>query len=65
MKGLIHKNGEGYRDPTAAAAIREADRIPENVTWFIGTIKSMADLFDFEIIGRIQIKDKKTGREYR
>ena len=62
---MINKNGEGYRDPTAAAAIREADRIPENVTWFIGTIKSMADLFDFEIVGRIQIKDKKTGREYR
>lgn len=62
---MLHRNGEGYYDSTASAAIREADRMPDTIAWFIGAVKSMADLFDLEIIGRIQIRDKKTGREYR
>ena len=29
--GMKNKNGEGYPDPTATRAIRNADRPPENV----------------------------------
>lgn len=62
---VIHKNKEGYPDPTAAGAIREADKTPEIVNWFVKTVRDLAKLFDLEIIGRIQVRDKKTGREYR
>lgn len=64
MKNL-HRNGEGYTDNTAGDAIREADRTPEQIAWFIRTIKDLAAVFDLEIKGRVAIKDKKTGREYR
>lgn len=63
-KTLRRKNGEGYPDPTASEAIDEADRIPERITWFIKTVKSIAALVDLEVISRIQIRDKSTGRKY-
>ena len=63
-KTLRRKNGEGDPDPTAAEAIDEADRIPERITWFIKTVKSIAALVDLEVISRIQIRDKSTGRKY-
>lgn len=62
---MIHKNGEGYPDYTAADAIRLADKPPEIIRWYIRMVKELADLFDLEIIGRIQIREKKTGKEYR
>ena len=36
---MIYKNKESYPDPTAGAAIREADRPPENVMHFRQGIK--------------------------
>lgn len=53
------KNQEGYPDPTAAAAIREADRPPEHVRWFRKTVKEIASLIDHEIVGTISVRDKK------
>lgn len=62
---MIHKNKEGYPDPTAGDAIREADRPPELVSWCIKIIKNLAEIFDLEVIGRVTVKDKSTGRIYR
>lgn len=31
----------------------------------IGTLKGVAALADFEIVGRIVLMDKRTGKEYR
>lgn len=62
---MLFKNGEGYPDPTAAGAIREADKVPDHVNWYIKTIKEIASLIGLEMVGRVCIKDKKTGREYR
>lgn len=61
----IHKNGEGYVDPTAAAAIKEADRHPEEVSRLVKLLKYLADWNGFEIANRVWLRDKKTGREYR
>lgn len=68
MKGeeeLIHKNGEGYPDPTASEAISEVDKPPERVMTAIRRIKTVADSYGFEVSGRIWLRDKTTGREYR
>ena len=62
---MTHKNGEGYPDHTAGDAIQAADRPPEHVVWYIKTAKDIASLIGLEVVGRIRIKDKKTGREYR
>lgn len=59
---MINKNKEGYPDPTAGAAIQEADKQPELISWYVKTIKDLAAIFDLEIVGYIRIKDKNTKR---
>lgn len=59
---MIHKNKEGYPDPTAGSAIQEADKQTELISWYIKTIKDLTAIFDLEIVGYIHIKDKNTRR---
>ena len=59
---MIHKNKEGYPDPTAGQAVQEADKKPEKISWYIKTIKDLADIVDLEIIGYVHVRDKKTKR---
>ncbi|HJB08010.1 MAG TPA: hypothetical protein H9716_09135 [Candidatus Enterocloster faecavium] len=61
----MYKNKEGYLDPTAGDAIREADRPPEDLSRAIRLMKFAADCQGFEVIGRIWLRDKKTGMEYK
>lgn len=59
-----NKNKEGYPDPTAAKAIRKANKTSERARWFIDTIYRLADIMDLEIVGRVQVRDKKTKKAY-
>lgn len=61
----LYRNKEGYTDKTAGYAIKAADAQPENVTWLINTIRQLAHLLGYEIVGRITIRDRDTGREWR
>lgn len=65
----LHKNSEGYNDPTAHDAMtkvmREERELQQRVNITISIIKSILDLAGFELIARIALKDRKTGREYR
>lgn len=67
-------NSEGYRDPTAAIAIRNTqhhqtagdwDRERERISDLIHAIRAVAAVGGFEIVGRVVVKDKKTGKVYR
>ena len=49
-------------DYVAARAIQAADKQPEKVSQYIRCIKDLADLLDFEIVGYVSVRDKKTGR---
>lgn len=69
----MYKNSEGYPDPTADAAYsairqeerqREAERL-STISALIPVMKGAAELAGFEVIGRIALKDKATGKEYR
>ena len=65
-----HWNNEsGYSDPTAYEAlkpiIKEENFLDKKVHNLIKVIKFIVELADFELIGRIQIKDKKSGKEFR
>lgn len=43
-------------------AIREADRQPEHVSKAVELMKFTAGNLDCEVVGRIVLRDKKTGR---
>lgn len=69
----MYRNQEGYPDLTAGAAYsairqeerqREADRLSA-ISALIPVIKGAAELAGFEVVGRITLKDKTTGKEYR
>lgn len=69
----MYKNAEGYPDPTAGAAYsairheerqRDADRLA-TISTLIPVIKGAAELAGFEVVGRIVLRDKATGKEYR
>lgn len=60
------KNGEGYSDPTAYAAIKNIESVEdEKFNRLIRTIFSVATLAGFEIQGRITFVSKETGRIYK
>ena len=61
----LKRNGSGYKDPTAEKAIKNAMRHKERVLKVIKTLQSVAHLAGFEIVGRIILRDKETGKEWR
>ena len=65
----LRKNAEGYSDPTAGAAmsniLREENERQKRVTALIGVLKYIIDAAGFDLLARIELRDRKTGREYR
>ena len=68
----MEKNGEGYPDPTAGTAwnnMRREERRQEterlNMIGNLIPVMKQAELAGFEVVGRITLKDKTTGKEYR
>lgn len=63
------KNSEGYPDPTAYAGLRpiieEENALERRVNQLIKTLKYITGLAGFELISRIEIKDKETGMIFR
>ena len=63
------KNEEGYTDLTAYYGtkdiIREEAEIEQKNRELIHTFRLLAGLSGIEIIGRITLKHKKTGRVYK
>lgn len=62
-------NASGCPDPTAYHALKpiiqeEAD-LDRKVHTLVHVVKFIIDATGFELIGRIQIKDKRTGKEFR
>lgn len=69
----MYRNQEGYSDPTPGAAFsnirreerqQEADRLA-TISALIPVMKGAAELAGFDVVGRITLKDKATGKEYR
>lgn len=70
----MYKNADGYSDPTPGEAmsnIRKEQRQQEAaerlavISRLIPVMKQTAELAGFEVVGRITLKDKETGKEYR
>lgn len=68
---MVYRNKEGYADPTAGAAIHEAEpkvkkrEYNPEVTNLVNVLKQMIDIAGYEMVGRIVLRDKDTGKEYR
>lgn len=58
-------NNSGCPDPTAYEAMKRLNLVDDNAHKVITTIKNILDLSGFELIGRIQIKHKKSGKIYK
>ena len=65
----IRKNKEGYSDPTAFAALskiqREENELQRRATELVSVLKYIIDKSGFELVARIEIRDKRTGKEFR
>jgi hypothetical protein len=62
-------NKSGYADPTAfygtKELIKEEEQIEKRVHALIPVMKLIAEWAGFEVIERIQLKHKETGKEFR
>lgn len=69
----MNKNAEGYSDPTAEEACRNISREEHlqtvrrlaAINGIIDILNKTANLMGFEVVGRIMLKDKKTGKVYK
>ncbi|EGT4823083.1 hypothetical protein DBN39_00760 [Clostridioides difficile] len=61
----IRHNKSGYLDSTAYEAIRKIDKEKQEANILIELIKKMAKIAGFEVIGRIELRNKKTGVLYK
>ena len=65
----MRRNREGYSDPTAYAAwlnIRQEEvEQQRRVSELIRVLKYIIDKSGFELVSRIEIREKRTGKEFR
>lgn len=63
------RNIEGYADPTASNAVgkvnRDESEIDKRAYDLVKVLKYIIRTAGFEIVGRIHLKDTKSGREYK
>lgn len=72
---IAFRNHEGYADPTAQAAIanvvrfkREKNRndiADSRCNMLVKSLKHFIELAGFDLISRIELRDRTTGREYK
>ena len=69
MNNNPYYNSEGYADPTAYAGtkniIREESETERRASELIKILKFIIRLAGFELIERVQLRDTKSGREYK
>lgn len=71
--GISYKNHEGYSDPTAHDAMANIMREKEQALFeadqrnnkLIKAVKMLIDLAGFDLVARIEVRDRPTGRLYK
>ena len=59
------KNHEGYNDPTTYAAMKKIEAENKRFHDLLDVLHKTCALSGFEILDRIVLKDKKTGKIWR
>ncbi len=69
VESMAYKNSEGYVDPTAGVAMghikkkeQDIDKLNHKV---MQSFRLLVDLAGFEIVGRVTLKHKKSGRVFK
>lgn len=66
---MSYKNSEGYQDPTAGIAMGTVKREEQDVDKLnhkvIQSFRLLVDLAGFEIVGRVTLRHKKSGRIFK
>lgn len=65
MGNDLKRNASGYIDPTAYEAITNIESENERFKKLLNSIFNICDLADFEIIGRIVLVDKRSGKVWK
>ena len=68
MADDLKRNKEGYVDPTAYAALRKiarSERAEKKAAYLISVIKFIIHESGFELVNRVELKDKKTGLVFK
>lgn len=67
-KSSPYYNHEGYSDPTAYHALKNIGEIEspveKKVSDLVHIFKAICELSGFEIVGRISLRHKKSGRRF-
>lgn len=58
------QNSSGCNDPTAYAATRPTEEEIQ-VSKLVKAIKAVAELFGYEIINRVEFRNRNSGKTYR
>ena len=58
-------NSEGYPDPTAYAIIKKEQDLDKKVGLLVKVLKAIIYLCEFELVERIILMDKKTGKIFK
>ena len=65
----MRRNCEGYSDPTAYAALskirQEEIEQQRRASQLIYVLKYIIDKAGFELVARIELRDRRTGKEFR
>lgn len=63
------ENAEGYPDPTAYEAMKpviaEENEQEKRVKTLIHILKHIIDFAGFDLLNRIEIRDRKNGKEFK
>lgn len=63
------RNSEGYYDPTAYMGLKpiiaEENALEREVNMLVKVLKYIISKSGFELVSRIELRDKKTGRTFR
>ena len=69
MSKIPYRNSEGYTDPTAHAALepiaQEDAALESKVNFLIKVLKFIANEAGFDVLNRIELCDRKTGRVFK
>lgn len=68
-ENMTYKNSEGYSDPTAGKAVVNAKKEEQDIDSLnhkvIQSFRLLVDLAGFEIVGRVTLRHKKSGRIFK
>lgn len=59
------ENNSGCKDPTAYAATKPLSEEEQRVSELVKVLKYIIRLAGFELINRIEFRDRRSGRTYR